>query len=405
MRWLGFAERMAELSQGPQWDEMAAGAMVYRLANDALRFGFADDRATQFAQAQVERVDRVVVRERLTILMSFLTPEAQARDDWPDSLIARLMAYGHQLHDDGHFSPAVDVFTLIYDRAVKDVDIRLKAMLRCGFALRQLARFQDAKRVYEMLRAQAVESGDDRMMLEADLGLARCVVGRGDLQTGDRLTREVVQRATALNQTAVAANGMIDLAWIAGASCRPHDVVSYSLSAYADLETDEHRERVLMNTATALRELRRPNSAQTVASFVVRRGRSNEVRISALTLLYNLAIDARNIHEAAFYRRHLANLSMHPIATAEYYHAIACEMATFGRFEEASLAAQKMLAVCEEHRLNEHSFRAEQAIRDIDRGAVPAMYEFRATPELSGVEAHRMDEMEVTLATLCGVSP
>jgi hypothetical protein len=80
-------------------------------------------------------------------------------------------------------------------------------------------------------------------------------------------------------------------------------------------------------------------------------------------------------------------------------------MATFGRFEEASLAAQKMLAVCEEHRLNEHSFRAEQAIRDIDRGAVPAMYEFRATPELSGVEAHRMDEMEVTLATLCGVSP
>jgi len=403
MRWLGFAERMAELSQGTQWDEIAAGAMVYRLANDALRFGFADDRAAQFARDQVERVDRVIVRERLTLLMSFLTPEAQARADWPDSLITRLMAYGHQLHDDGHFSPAVDVFTLIYDRAGKDVDIRLKAMLRCGFALRQLARFQDAKRVYEMLRAQSVEKGDERMTLEADLGLARCVLGRGDLQSGERLTREAVERARVLNQTAVVANGLIDLAWIAGVSCRPHDVVSYSISAYADLETDEQRERVLMNTATALRELRRPDSARTVASFVVRRGRFNDVRINALTLLYNLAIDARNAQEAAFYRRHLANLSMHPIATVEYYHAIACEMATFGRFDEARLAAQKMLAACEEHRLNEHSFRAEQALREIDRGAVPAMYEFRGTPELSSVEARRVEEMEVTLATLCGV--
>ena len=94
---------------------------------------------------------------------------------------------------------------------------------------------------------------------------------------------------------------------------------------------------------------------------------------------------------------------MHPIATVEYYHAIACEMATFGRFEEARLAAQKMLAVCEEHRLNEHSFRADQAIREIDRGAVPAMYEFRATTELSAVEAQRVEEMEVTLSTLCAV--
>jgi hypothetical protein len=313
------------------------------------------------------------------------------------------MAYGHQLHDDGHFSPAVDVFTLIYDRAVKDVDIRLKAMHRCGYALRQLARFQDATRVYEMLHNQAVENGDERMTLEAELGLARCVVGRGDLHTGERLTRETVQRAKALSQTTVAAHGLIDLAWIAGASCRPHDVVSYSISAYADLETDDQRERALINTATALRELRRPDSARNVASFVVRRGKSNYLRINALTLLYNLAIDARNAHEAAFYRRHLANLSMHPIATVEYYHAIACEMATFERFDEARLAAQKMLAVCEEHRLNEHSFRAEQAIRDIDRGAVPAMYEFRGTTELSGVEAQSVEEMEVALATLCGV--
>ena len=224
MRWLGFAERMAELNQGSQWDELAAGAMVYRLANDALRFGFADERAAQFARDQIERVDRVIVRERLMLLMSFLTPEAQARGDWPDSLITRLMAYGHQLHDDGHFSPAVDVFTLIYDRAGKDVDIRLKAMLRCAFALRQLARFQDARRVYEILHTQSVESGDERMALEAELGLARCVLGRGDLQTGERLTREVIQRATALNQTAVVANGLIDLAGIAGASCRPYDV-------------------------------------------------------------------------------------------------------------------------------------------------------------------------------------
>jgi hypothetical protein len=275
-------------------------------------------------------------------------------------------------------------------------------MLRCGFALRQLARFQDANRVYEMLRTQSVKHGDERMALEAELGLARCVVGRGDLQTGDRLTRDVIQRARTLNQNAVVANGLIDLARIAGASCRPYDVVAYSLSAYADLETDDQRERVLVNIATALRELRRPDSARTVASFVVRRGKANDLRINALTLLYNLAIDGRNAHEAAFYRRHLANLSMRPIATVEYYHAIACEMAMFGRFDEARLAGQKMLAVCEEHRLNEHSFRAEQAIREIDRGAVPAMYEFRATTELSSLEAQRVEEMEITLSTLCG---
>jgi hypothetical protein len=156
-------------------------------------------------------------------------------------------------------------------------------------------------------------------------------------------------------------------------------VIAYSGRAYADLETDDQRERVLMNTATALRELRRPDSARAIASLVVTEGRSSDIRISARTLLYNLAIDARNAPDAAFHRRYLANLSMHPLATAEYLHAIACEMATFGRFKEARDAAQDMLAVCEDHQLNQHWFRAEQAIHDIDRGAVPALYEFRAT--------------------------
>src|SRR5262245_34298451 len=381
MGWLGFAERMAELSQRSQWEEVAAGAMVYRLANDALRFGVADDCAARFARDQIEHVGRAIVRERLMMVVNSVTPEAQARADWPDSLITRLMAYGHQLHDDGHFSPAVDVFTLVYERPGTNADIRLTAMHRCGFALRQLERYQDAKRVYELLRTRSVENVDDRMTLEADLGLARCVVGRGDLHTGRRLTKEAVKRARALNQTAVAANGLIDLAWIAGALCRPHDVVSHSRRAYADLESDDQRERVLVNTATALRELRQPDSARTVANCVARRGKSNALRVNALTLLYNLAIDAQNAHEAAFHRRQLENFSMHPIATVEYYHAIACEMATFRRFKEARVAAHDMLAVCEQYRLNEHWFRAEQAIHDIDRGFVPALYEFRAATE------------------------
>jgi len=381
MRWLGFAERLAELSRRTQWEEVAAGAVVYRLANDALRFGFVDDRAVEFARDQIERVDRVMVRELLMMVVSSATTEARAQSDWPHGLITHLMAYGHQLHDDGHFSPAVDVFALVYDRSGNDIGNRLKAMLRCGYALRQLARFEEAKRVYDTLRNQSVENGNERMTLEAELGLARCVVGRGDLQTGDRLTREAIQRARALNQTAVAANGLIDLAWIAGALCRPHDVVSYSRRAYADLDSDDQRERVLMNTATALRELRRPDSARAVASCVARRGKSNALRINALTLLYNLAIDAQNAHEAAFHRRQLENFSMHPIATVEYYHAIACEMATFRRFKEARVAAHDMLAVCEQYQLNEHWFRAEQAIHDIDRGAVPALYEFRAATE------------------------
>src|SRR5215468_9105692 len=125
MRWLGFAERMAELSQGTQWDEIAAGAMVYRLANDALRFGFADGSAAQFARDQVERVDRVIVRERLMMVVNSVTPEARDRRDWRDNLMTCLMAYGHQLHEDGHLSPAVDVFTLVKDRPGNDVDIRL----------------------------------------------------------------------------------------------------------------------------------------------------------------------------------------------------------------------------------------------------------------------------------------
>lgn len=376
---LGFAERLAELSRRTQWEEVAAGAMVYRLANDALRSEFADDRAVEIARDQIERVDRAIVRNQLMMLVSLVAPEARARADWPHILITPLLAYGHQLHEDGHYSPAVDVFTLIYDRAVKDVGICLEAMQRCGFALRQLARFEDAKRVYEMLHSQSVANGDERMMLEADLGLARCVVGRGDLQTGDRLTRDVVQRAKTLNQTAAAANGLIDLGWIAGAACRPHDVVSYSRRAYPDLDSDEQRGRALINTATALRELRQPDSARIVASSVVRREISNHLRVNALTLLYNLSIDAQNAHEAAFHRRHLADFSMPPIATVEYYHAIACEMATFGRFKKARVAAEDMLEVCEQYQLNQHLFRAEQAIHDIDQGAVPAMYEFRGT--------------------------
>src|SRR5262249_60708403 len=114
MRWLGFAERLAELSRRTQWEEIAAGAVVYRLANDALRFGAVDDRAVEFARDQIQHVDRVIVRELLMTVVSSATTEARTHSEWPDGLITRLMAYGHQLHDDGHFSPAVDVFALVY---------------------------------------------------------------------------------------------------------------------------------------------------------------------------------------------------------------------------------------------------------------------------------------------------
>jgi len=359
-----------------RWSDLAAGIVVFRLAEAALNDVRTDRSLLSEAKRQVAGVTRLTLNLRLRDILKGLESPAQRDSNWRRTVGRKLMAYGLELHRAGEYGPAADAFALIYECVPDDPALHTQAMQQRAFMLRLLARFDDAEVVYHHLEQSASEVADVATRLEAQLGMARLVAGRGNLPAAEDIIRSVVRDARHFRQATVAANGLIDLAWIAGARHKPDEVLTYSYEALPhiglrSIDGDELRERTLINIATALRELSRSTAATTVARHVATVARSADLRAAALTVLYHVAIDDRNAPMAAAYRDALATERMATTTALEYYEAMTREHATFERFADARVSAKRMLAVSEVLRLNEFSFRAEAALKELANGRVP----------------------------------
>jgi len=129
-------------------------------------------------------------------------------------------------------------------------------------------------------------------------------------------------------------------------------------------------------------------------------GGTVDLRANATILLLNLAVDVGDKSSAAMLRHQLRMLSPRPSLAAEGYGAVSRQQATFGRFAEALQCARQMLAVAEEYRLNELIIRADRAIHDLERGIVPAVYEFRPKP-VEEAEEQSIRSIEQGILMLC----
>lgn len=379
-----------ETQDSAQWSALAAGAVVIRLADGALRHGYFDEPALRSARQQVGRLTDLAVHRRLRDLLDVMTPDAIRSGEWERTLGTRLVAYGVELHAAGQYGPAADVFALTAERLAADHNLRMQALLRRAFALRVMSRFDDAEAVYLELESFAIEQQDVTMELEARLGFGKLMINRGNIPAAIPIIESVSEDALRDGIASVRAKALIDRAAIAGIQRDAVGALRYSAAACEILPHGTDRDRCRLNMAFACRELHRPADAAALAREVRDHGFDSDPRTQAVILLFHLAIDTRDRVAQRAAREWLDRAALSSFQRAEYFEAQARERAFADDFEQALVALEQMLSIAESDQLAELIFRAESAMRDIRRHRVPALYEFAPEREAlprSGIDA------------------
>jgi len=400
MQGIGFLELMASEHDPTRWHELSAGMICVRCAEAALGPSGVTAQELRFARTLLPRVPNIPRQLRLASILE--TIDGSSMDGPHRSELARkLLSLGIELQADGHLSAAVDVFRAIVIAMHDDADVRLLAYRQKGFALRTMKQFEEASIAYGSMHELATRERNRTMQLEAMLGHAKIDIERGNLPAAEDVVKMVLERARRLNLSDVVARALMDRAAIAGIR---RDPINAILDTYEALElaAEPTRERLLMNLATAYREVEHAAAARQIAEHLLAQSPSTELRAYAAILAYHLEIDAGDDLAMERARRRVVALERTPLADAEFEEAYARELSLKGRFQDAIAAAERMLECAQAHRMNELVIRADVAIADLNAGRVPAVYQFR--PQLAQTAANsKLAAVTKALLTRCAV--
>jgi hypothetical protein len=175
-------------------------------------------------------------------------------------------------------------------------------------------------------------------------------------------------------------------------------IIDYS-EAIDHIQRDVTRHRLMNSIATAFREVGNAAFAIGIADHVAAHAIEVEARANALTLRYNLAVDVLDDAMSESCRRTLEGIEKPPTQLAEYFEALARDHAAHRRLRDARTAAKRMRETAEKYQMNELLFRAEDALKDIRRGLVPAIYAYRPT-KLTTTAEQKLAVVERALAAL-----
>jgi len=377
MRGLAFWDAMEHVGRGLEWNALAAGYALVTVAEPLLD-GY-EVTATTLAEV------------RCTILMAPVRCQGQLREIL-DALRAhdngaagkKLISYADQLHHAGYLECASDVYAIVHHRIGEDFhDLRLQAMQGHAYALRLIARYDDAELIYEQMVVVARASRKRQMWLAARLGLGCLAMERGNYPEAKRAIDRVIRSARRPEDRVAREKALIARARVAGTQHDHASAAKFTNMALATLAPSRTRDICLVNLGWSLRETREQDEAINAAWEAWNSGDS-ETRHAAGILLYQLSIDrfGQGMQDESWssrWRDTLRGKLLSPGQRAEFHFTEAVHDATAGRWDNAGLAVAAMLAVAESFKINEMIYKAEVAADDVKRKEVPARYEYAPT--------------------------
>jgi tetratricopeptide (TPR) repeat protein len=362
------------------------------------------------AQAEIDAALRSTAQvsnlQRLTQLRELLgdaTSPSRLEDSWRETVSRDLLALGESLRARGFVTVASAVLHLIADNSCAADETRREAALRLAYCRRMLGDLDGAAERYAEVVASAGTPDTLRQRLEAELGLAKVAINRGNIPAAAPLIDAVIASARAGGETSILGKALIDRAVVAGIRRDAQSVLTSSFEALEFVEMPSDRDRIFVNMATAFRELGRAEAAIRLAHEVLSRPCDTDQRAAAMILLLHIAIDEGDRRTAAVYRRGLDRLPLIPAALAERHEAVAREAAALGDWDEALIAVGEMVRIADEHKLAELSFRGAFAAEALRAKRVPAVYQFQPTPPTSAEQT--VVEIEAKLDVLCSAPP
>lgn len=398
MQGIGFFELLLSGEESPVWGELSAGVVVLRIAAAAL--GGAGIATVPTARALVLRSPSLPIRSRLLLVLDHLTPSLDAHEEQRVALGHALYAMGMELHAEGHLKAAIDVFSEIVLHVRNDTYLVLASSLRIAYAYRLLKDLDEAELRYQQLRGHAQRARNVKMGLEADLGLAKIAIERGNIPQSATMVGAVLNRARRHGIDEIIGKALMDRAAIAGIRRDPVGAIVDAHEAIPFIKNDVTRHRLLFNMATSFREVGHAREAIRLAEFLRDQGAEAFVRMMASVLRYNLAVDAHDDIGIERARRQCESVEKPPLVAAEYFEALARDHAMHGRFADAEIAVDQMRDLAIEYDMNEVLFRADAASNDLGLARVPAIYDFRPAGTTTAAERN-LATVEERILELC----
>ena len=316
--------------------------------------------------------------------------EYSARPESPQEEVGRVLsAYAKLLQYDAKWGLAADVHGTIVEfaRRIGDTARMLHSMLMRGYSLRMQGRLDDASDEYAALRDAAIAAGDERYRLESHLSDAKIAIDRGNFPAAREQLDRTIGEARAAACWQVVSKALSDRAHVAAVQ---HDHELALDCAYEALELTDapaRREGILSNIALVFGQMGLRRAARDAALIVAATTQDQNVRLTALVNLMELAYqDGR---ELVFeqYRRELAREELSPYLQAVYYESSSQGLRVFGRAHEARQAAERMLDIAERHDLHELVLKAEALLHvaDTATAAEQPAAEPQPTPHVAAI--------------------
>lgn len=368
-------EAVRHASDDARRNQADAGLSVLRLVDGALKSNRVDDLREAKAKEAVEQVVNFAIRRTLRGVIVALRAPANRRSLWRRRVGTAFLEYAAELRTLGDYALAEEVYHLLARRLTDEPRIHMQALVGRAWALHRARLHDAAEEVYRELKEVARRNKVLDMELDADLGLAGLASRRGDIEAMRVGILRVLDIAMKSGERRIEGRAYAYLAWIAGNTDAPHDVIRYSSAAIATGLSSIDETRCWINMANAFRATDRIDTASEIARILVATGNSTEERVEGMLLLYEVAIDRRDRDGVASCRAFLAGTPRTPGQDAEFTQHRARERFVMHEDRDGAIdELARALSFAETHDLIEMRKRASDTLSLLREGATPPIF-------------------------------
>jgi tetratricopeptide (TPR) repeat protein len=314
-----------------------------------------------------------------------------------------LGAYAFWLEDELRLEEALDVVdTALGLTAGSASTEEIAALLQRGRILRKLGQLTDATASYQAARNKAVTAGDTHSVLLSRIGEAIVMKQLGNLSGSEEVLRGVLAAAEGAGDADAQARAHHDLGAVFIHMRRPPQAVAHLYRAFELYEQPPDRYRALSDLGEGLRQLGRYGVARDAFRIVLRHGKTEELRASAMIALLEISAQMRDRVGFTNWKRQIGALAGElPAERQALFHLqLGLGCAGFGQVRAAERALRKAATTAEQHHLNEYAFRVEAALAELKKTSAPNVPETPVSPEAE--DSTELAEMAGKLHALAG---
>ncbi len=284
---------------------------------------------------------------------------------WPP-----LLAYASWLEQELWLPEALDVVetALRLDDAAAPGEA-IAALLQRARILRLLGRLEDAKQSYEAARVRAVAMGDTHSQLLGRIGQAIVMRQVGNLSGSEKTLRVILKDAEAARDQDAEARAHHDLGAATNQQGRVAEALVHFFEAFERYDRPGDKLRALLDVGDSLTRLGMHKAAEDAFALVLAWSPSVQQRAAAMEQMLELSGLTGNRLAFEHWYRELRSLDdqLPVIMSADFELALGCGYHRFGQRTRAQRHLRRALELAETNSLNELAFRAEEALKMLER--------------------------------------